>query len=72
MAVKKGQIVVALAAAAVVLLYAGVPASRLLTWALVLACPLMMLFMHHGGRAGHGAHDDGHSEPREQALRKND
>ena len=25
---------------------------------LVLACPLMHMFMHHGHRHGHGSHDD--------------
>lgn len=30
-----------------------------LPWLLLLACPLMHLFMHHGGhRHGHGGHDD--------------
>ena len=36
-------------------------------WLLVLACPLMHLFMHgghggHGGEGGHGSHRDGGSE----------
>lgn len=31
-----------------------------LPWLIVLACPLMHLFMHggHGGHGGHGSHDD--------------
>lgn len=33
-----------------------VPVSRLLLWALVLACPLSHLLMGHGGHGGHDAH----------------
>jgi hypothetical protein len=44
---------VAVAAAAVGAIWAGVPASTLLL-GLLLACPLMMMFMH-GGHGGHGA-----------------
>ena len=31
-----------------------------LPWLILLACPLMHLFMHgrHGGRGSHGGHDD--------------
>jgi len=47
---------VALGAAATVVLVAGVPVGRLLPWLLVLACPLMMLFMHRGGHGGHRSH----------------
>jgi hypothetical protein len=39
----------------------GVPPERLLPWALVLACPLMMLVMMrgmHGGEQGHSRQDD--------------
>ncbi|MEV4202557.1 DUF2933 domain-containing protein [Micromonospora globbae] len=44
----------------------GVPASSLAVGLLVLACPLMMLFMHaghggHGNRGDHGA--DGSEAP---------
>lgn len=38
------------------LLFAGVSASTLFLLAIVLACPLMMLFMH-GGHGGHGGGD---------------
>lgn len=27
---------------------------------LLLACPLMMVFMHRGGHGAHGGHDHGH------------
>ena len=29
-----------------------------LPWLLLAACPLMHLFMHHGGTHGHGTHSD--------------
>lgn len=62
-AVNKGPIIgVALVAAAAVVLLAGVPISRLLTLLLVLACPLMMVFMHRGGHGGHRSHDAEHTE----------
>jgi hypothetical protein len=35
------------------LLWAGVPTSTLALAAMVLVCPLMMLFMHGGGHGGH-------------------
>ncbi|MER6591372.1 DUF2933 domain-containing protein [Micromonospora purpureochromogenes] len=44
----------------------GVPASSLAVGLLVLACPLMMLFMHagHGGHGGQGGHGtDGPQAP---------
>lgn len=46
--------------AAAVALFAGVPANALLFGLLILACPLMMLFMHggHGGESGDAGHDD--------------
>ena len=46
--------------AAAVALLAGVPANALLFGVLILACPLMMLFMHggHGGKSGHAGHDN--------------
>lgn len=38
-----------------------VPASKLLWWALVLACPLSHLLMGHGGHSGQGGgHESGH------------
>ena len=46
-------------------LFAGVPVSRLLPWLLVLACPLMMLFMHRGGHGQHQAHGAAHTESRD-------
>lgn len=57
-----GLYAIALAVLVVGLVWAGVPASTLLIAALVLVCPLMMLFMHGGG--GHGGH--GHGQPPEQ------
>lgn len=52
-----------LALAVVGALAVGVPARSLAFGLLVLACPLMMLFMH-GGHGGHSSHntDDGHGE----------
>ncbi|MFI7523767.1 DUF2933 domain-containing protein [Micromonospora globbae] len=49
---------IALALLIVGALAVGVPAQPLFFGLLVLACPLMMLFMHgsHGGEAGHGGH----------------
>jgi len=46
--------------AGAVALFAGASASSLLFAALILACPLMMLFMHggHGGKGGHAEHGD--------------
>ena len=59
---------VALAAAAAVVLVAGVPLSRLVTVLLVLACPLMMVFMHRGGHrhGGHGSHRGQATQSRDQ------
>lgn len=34
----------------------------ILPWLLILACPLMHLFMHHGGHGGHGSGGQG-SQP---------
>ncbi len=61
---KATMIGVALAVAAVVVVVAGVPVSRLLTVLLVLACPLMMVFMHRGGH-GHGGHHSHGGQPAE-------
>lgn len=54
-----------LAAAAAVLIVIGVafgvPLSTLLLIGIVLACPLMMMFMHGGGHDGHrGSDQSGH------------
>lgn len=49
---------IALAVLVIGALAVGVPASSLAIGLLVLACPLMMLFMH----AGHGGHDAGESQ----------
>jgi putative copper export protein len=71
MAMKRGPIVViVIAAAVVVVLAAGVPVQRLLPLLLVLACPLMMLFMHHSGHGKHAAHGDEHTEAQDEALAK--
>lgn len=48
---------IALALLVIGALAVGVPASSLAIGLLVLACPLMMLFMH----TGHGGHDAGGS-----------
>lgn len=40
----------------------GVPASSLVIGLLVLACPLMMLFMH----GGHGSHGGPHAQAKPQ------
>jgi anti-sigma factor RsiW len=67
MAVSKGTMIgVALAAAAVVL--AGVPVGRLLPVLLVLACPLMMVFMHRGGHGRHASHSAQPAESRDERL----
>lgn len=51
--------------AAAVLIWAGLPPSTLLFGLVVLACPLMMIFMMrdggHGGGTGHGG-DRSHSD----------
>ena len=41
-----------------VALFAGVPLGTVLTGAVILACPLMMLFMGHGSGGGHAAHGE--------------
>ncbi len=70
MAVNRGPTIgVALAAAAAVVLLAGVSVSRLLTLLLVLACPLMMVFMHRGGHGGQRSHGGGqHAQSRDERL----
>jgi hypothetical protein len=52
---------IALAIGIVGALAAGVPASTIVFGLLVLACPLMMLFMHGGHGGGHGS--DGAEPP---------
>lgn len=56
---------IALAILIGVLALAGVPTSTILVGLLVLACPVMMLFMMgghgHGGGSGHGG--EHHAEP---------
>jgi len=47
----------------------GVSVSRLLTLLLVLACPLMMVFMHRGGHGGQRSHGGGqHAQSRDERL----
>ena len=74
MNVKKGLIVavavVAAAALAAAALAAGVPLQRLLPLLLVLACPLMMLFMRHGGHGSHAAQGDGWTQARKESPRQ--
>ncbi len=41
----------------------GISIGTLFTFLLVLACPLMHLFMMRGGHTGHGGHDHGASAP---------
>jgi hypothetical protein len=56
---------IALAILVVGLAFAGVPVQTLLFGLVVLACPLMMMFMMsgHGGMGGHGGSgQDGHSD----------
>jgi hypothetical protein len=50
---------IALAIMVVGALAVGVPARSLVFGLIVLACPLIMLFMHggHGGHDGHDGHD---------------
>jgi hypothetical protein len=48
---------VALAILVVGLVFAGVPVSTLLIGLVVLACPLMMVFMMGGMHGGHGGSD---------------
>jgi hypothetical protein len=50
-----GLYAVALAILLVGLVVLGVPASTLFVAALVLACPLMMIFMMHGMHGGDGS-----------------
>ncbi len=64
-----GLYAIAAAILVVGLVALGVPASTLLFGALVLACPLMMVFMMGGMRGGHdhtGEHGSPTSEGRDQ------
>ena len=55
---------VALAVLIVGLAYAGVPLGTLLVLPLILACPLMMLFMMRGmGGMDHGGTNHDHDQP---------
>ena len=55
-----GLYAIALAILIVGLVALGVPAQTLLVGALVLACPLMMIFMMHGMHGGDGGHGGRH------------
>jgi hypothetical protein len=57
-----GLYAIALAIVIVGLVALGVPASTLLVAALVLACPLMMLFMRAGMHGGHDRPDQGRQQ----------
>lgn len=46
-----------------VLLVLGAPVGTLLPFAMVLACPLMMLLMMRGMHGGHGGHSDDQPAP---------
>jgi hypothetical protein len=59
---RPGAYMIALAVLAVGLISAGVPASILLFGLVLLACPLMMLFMN-GGAHGHEHGPTGAGEP---------
>jgi DUF2933 family protein len=52
-----GLYAIALAILVVGLIAVGVPANTLLVAALVLTCPLMMMFMMSGMHGGHGGAD---------------
>ena len=41
----------------------GISIGALFTFLLILACPLMHLFMMRGGHGGHGGHDHGAKAP---------
>ncbi len=45
----------------------GISIGALFTFLLVLACPLMHLFMMRGGHGGHGGHDHGTGAPERPA-----
>jgi hypothetical protein len=59
---RRGAYMIVLAVLAVGLVWAGVPASTLLVGLVLLACPLMMLFMH-GGAHGHEEDPTGAGKP---------
>ena len=56
-----GLYAIALAILIVGLAFAGVPLTTMLIGLLVLACPLMMMFMM-GGHGGHGGSDEQHHD----------
>jgi hypothetical protein len=58
-----GLYAIALAILVVGLVALGVPASTLLFAVAVLACPLMMIFMHGGHGGGHDRGRTGHAAP---------
>ncbi|WP_454850131.1 DUF2933 domain-containing protein [Promicromonospora soli] len=60
-----GLYATALAVLLVGLIAVGVPASTVLIGAIVLACPLMMLFMHSGNHGSHDEHADRPAAPPE-------
>ncbi|SDM28417.1 Protein of unknown function [Lentzea albidocapillata subsp. violacea] len=59
-----GLYAIALAILIVGSAFAGVPLPTMLVGLLVLACPLMMMFMMggHGGHGGHGGSDEQHHD----------
>jgi hypothetical protein len=59
-----GLYAIALAVLIVGLAFAGVPLTTVLVGLLVLACPLMMMFMMggHGGHGGRGGADEQHHD----------
>lgn len=61
-----GWYAIALAIVIVGLGFAGVPLTTTLLGLLVLACPLMMMFMMggHGGHGGHSGSDEQHHDHR--------
>lgn len=66
-----GLYAIALAILVVGLVALGVPAGTLLIAALVLTCPLMMIFMMSGMHGGHGGADQ-NTEHRGQAPKEQD
>jgi Protein of unknown function (DUF2933) len=67
--IKKNKTTVTVVAVLAVIgaLWAGVPASTLLLLGFVLACPLMMLFMH--GPGGLGTHQHSSQDTNDRFLR---
>ncbi|MBD0839439.1 DUF2933 domain-containing protein [Streptomyces sp. TRM68416] len=70
-----GLYAIAVAIATVGALALGVPVATLFLGAIVLACPLMMIFMMRGMHGGgmHGGHDTGHEyRPGNDPLSRHD